>query len=282
MRPLRIVFLAALVFAIVASVFVVAPAAAELETFTLYGDTSTGWGSTSTSITSPGPHLTVTVGDTVNLTLHSADVVRHNWFVDYNNNSVPDSGEPSSADFLGTTAGTFEFTASRTGTYWYKCRYHTTIMIGQITIQTPPTYELYGSTSLGWGFTNTTITSPGPTMTVNKGDTVTIDLTSEDGVTHSLVIDYNNNSAADVGEPASPTFSGSTTIRFTFVADRAGAFQYYCGIHGSSVMKGTFVVRGTNAAPSSGNESVLLIGGIVIVVAIVAVVAAIMMRKKKT
>lgn len=281
-RSAKVVMLAALAFAIVTSAIAIVPAQGDTETFTLFGDTIGGWGLTSTSITSPGPHLTVTVGDTVALTLNSADSIRHNWFIDYNNNSVVDSGEPSSADFQGTTAGSFTFTADRVGTFWYKCKYHTTMMIGQITIQTAPTFELYGSATLGWGETNTTggITSPGPTLTVNQGDTVTIDLTSADGTSHTLVIDYNNNSVANSGEPVSLPFSGSTSVRFTFVADRAGAFQYFCGSHGATVMKGTLIVRGTGTPPSGGDNTVLIIGGVIIVVAIVAVAAAMMMRRK--
>jgi hypothetical protein len=60
--------------------------------FTLYGSFSRGWGFTATSISSPGPTIVVQQGDTVNLTLISADGVTHNFFVSYTNTSSPKPG----------------------------------------------------------------------------------------------------------------------------------------------------------------------------------------------
>gem|GEM_PF-3154626 len=103
--------------------------------FTLYGDARDGWGFTNASITNPGPGLVVFLGDRVSLTLIGNDPLPHNWFVDYNNNSQPDEGEPSSPDFQGIGATiVWNFTADRPGTYMYRCRIHPTSMTGVITI----------------------------------------------------------------------------------------------------------------------------------------------------
>ena len=277
-------FVAALALAFVASVFVVAPAQADVESFTLYGGQSAGWGFTGVSLTNPGPTITVTQGDTVDLTLNSVDAtnVLHNWFVDYNNNNAPDAGEPTSSDFSGTTPGTFSFTADRVGTFTYRCAYHPTTMTGQIVIQTPPTFELYGDGVRGWGEQNTTsgITMPGPTLTANQSATVTIDLTSADGQLHSWFIDLNNDSTQQASEPHSNDFTAST--RYSFQVTLApGNYTYRCRIH-PSMMFGTFAVRSTGGGGGpSGIDPTLLIGGIVIVIAIVAGGAAVMMRRKK-
>ncbi len=277
-------YVAALTFAFVASAFVVAPVRADVESFTLYGGVTTGWGFTSTSLTNPGPTITVTQGDTVALTLHSVDTptVIHDWFIDYNNNLAADTGEPKASDFSGTTPGTFSFTADRVGTFTYRCHYHPTTMTGQIVIQTPPTFELYGDGLRGWGEQNTTsgITSPGPHLIVNQSDTVTIDLTSADGQLHSWFIDLNNDSAQQSSEPHSSDFAAST--RYSFQVTLApGNYTYRCRIH-PSMMFGTFTVRavGGGGGPTGGINT-LLIGGIVIVIAIVAVAAAVLMRRKK-
>src|SRR5207247_8751988 len=57
--------------------------------------------------------------------------------------------------------------------------------------------SLFGSRAGGWGATNTTISTPGPPLTVHVGDNVTLNLTSDDGITHNWFIDYNDNNASD-------------------------------------------------------------------------------------
>jgi len=278
-------YVAALTFAFVASVFVVAPARADVESFTLYGGQSSGWGFTSTSLTNPGPTITATLGDTVDLTLNSVDAsvnVLHDWFIDYDNNLAVSTGEPHSNDFSGTTPLAFSFTADRVGTFTYRCHYHPTTMTGQIVVQAAPTFELYGDGVRGWGEQNTTsgITSPGPTLTVNQSATVTIDLTSADGQLHSWFIDLNNDKTQQTSEPHSSDFAAST--RYSFQVTLApGNYTYRCQYH-PNMMFGTFTVRATGGGGTTGGiDTTLLIGGIVIVVAIVAVAAAVMMRRRK-
>jgi plastocyanin len=106
-------------------------------------------------------------------------------------------------------------------------------------------FTLYGSASAGWGFTPSTMTSPGPTISVTQGDLVNLTLKSEDGLSHKFFVDYNGNGALDSGEPTSPSF-GATPINFQFTADKNGTFTYYCSFH-PGIMYGTFHV--TQAVP---------------------------------
>jgi plastocyanin len=111
---------------------------------------------------------------------------------------------------------------------------------------------LYGSFSGGWGYTPSSITSPGPTITVSQGDTVNMTLISQDGITHRFYVDYNKNRVPDDGEPDSGNFNPSTTLQF--VANTNGTFTYYCYIH-PSTMFGTFTV--TSPIPEFSSSLIL-------------------------
>lgn len=285
MRRIRsAIVLLGLALALVAPGFVT-PVSGATRDIVLFGDAALGWGATAGTITNPGPDLTASVGDTVRLELTGEDSEPHNWFIDYNDNLQPDSGEPGSADFTASTI-MFTFTPSQTGTFTYRCRIHPTTMTGEITIQPQAVFTLYGSAeagSNGWGLTAASITQPGPTLTVDEGDMVTIDLIAADDMPHTFVVDYDGDSMADTGEPKSPMFSPSDVLRFTFQADRAGTFQYFCDLHGASLMNGTIVVQAAGGPSTpAGDNTLLIIGGVLIVVVIAGVAAAMVLRKKKT
>jgi FtsP/CotA-like multicopper oxidase with cupredoxin domain len=124
-----VVFLAAFV----ATTQIHGAKAATTRNFTLYGDYLQGWGSTATSISSPGPTIVVEQGDTVNLTLVSNDGFTHKFFVSYTNASSPSSGEPDSQDFSGTL--NYQFAATNTtGTYAYRCAHHPGVMYGHFQV----------------------------------------------------------------------------------------------------------------------------------------------------
>ena len=106
--------------------------AATTVNITLYGWAAYGWGFTTTSITSPGPTITINQYDYLNLTLISYDDVQHQFFVDYNNNSIIDNGENSAAFSLSTVFG---FNATTSGTFTYRCAYHPSIMYGTLIVQ---------------------------------------------------------------------------------------------------------------------------------------------------
>ena len=107
--------------------------AATTVNITLYGWASYGWGFTSANITSPGPTITINQYDYLNLTLISYDGVTHQFFVDYNNNSVIDPGEPRSDAFSSST--NFGFNATISGTFTYRCAVHPSIMYGTLIVQ---------------------------------------------------------------------------------------------------------------------------------------------------
>jgi plastocyanin len=73
------------------------------------------------------------------------------------------------------------------------------------------------------------------TINVKKGDTVRI-IFKNTGGTHDLVIDEFNVATAKIGNGAQDEIS--------FVADKAGSFEYYCSVgnHRNMGMKGTLVV----------------------------------------
>src|SRR5437867_7408737 len=85
-------------------------------------------------------------------------------------------------------------------------------------------FDLYGDGTTGWGFTSGGESIPGPTITVDQGDSVTMHLFSDDAAPHQFHIDYDGDGVADAGEPLSPVFSGPIT--YTFTAGTAGTFTY--------------------------------------------------------
>lgn len=268
---------------------------ASVDNYSLFGSAGLGWGFTPTTITSPGPSITVAQGDTVNLTLTSADGFSHLFYVDYNGNGVIDTGEPASPTFSGTI--NFQFNATTVGTFTYYCAIHPNIMHGTFTVVSTASPDvavtnvsaekifvgqgqsvksnvtvvndgnvdetfnvtlyrmggavrlmLNGSASAGW---NNTI--PGPSITVNLGDTVALTLVSLDGLTHQFFVDYNGNLVPDPGEPTSQTFSTTTT--YIFVAKTSGTYNYYCTFH-PAVMHGTFTVTSASSIAVMASETV--------------------------
>jgi len=233
------------------------------QSLTLYGNAAKGWGPTADNITRPGPHIYVTYGDLVELTLYSQDTILHNWFLDYDNNTRPSQGEPKSPDFQGTTAVVWSFKADRVGTFIYRCEYHFGTMWGYITISVPTHYVLWGHAGEGWGFDANNVSEPGPTLIVQQGVEITLTLYSKDGIDHTWFIDYNNDSLVNSEEQESPRFTGGSPINYTFVADRAGTFTYRCGIHPRK-MTGTIIVLGSGGGPVNQGLGIALIPGMMI------------------
>ena len=150
------------------------------------------------------------------------------------------------------------------------------IRIQEAKAATTVNITLYGSTGgffhqppYGWGYSATTITSPGPTITINQYDYLNLTLYSQDGINHQFFVDYNNDSKIDPGDPAMNTTFSSSTVGtvFGFNATRSGTFTYRCAIH-PSMMYGTLIV--VQAVPEF---SPFLILPLFIVVTVVAAVA---------
>src|SRR5947199_8157120 len=105
--------------ALLASSAISTPAAAANTAITLFGSRAGGWGLTNTSLSTPGPPLTVYVGDNVTLNLTPLDGFNHRWFIDYDGNNVSSGSEPTSPNF--GTALHWNFTVSnRPGTFQYR------------------------------------------------------------------------------------------------------------------------------------------------------------------
>jgi FtsP/CotA-like multicopper oxidase with cupredoxin domain len=109
-------------------------------------------------------------------------------------------------------------------------------------------FTLYGSYLQGWGFTASGISSPGPTLVVEQGDTLNLTLISNDGFTHRFFVSYTNSSSANSTEPQSSDFTN--TLSYQFVATNAvGTYTYGCYYHYSMGMKGYFQVVPTGTIP---------------------------------
>ncbi len=257
------------------------------QTITLFGDASRGWGfvNGTNSLTTPGPSIYAAVGDTITLSLHSADGQKHDWFIDLNNNSAFDAGETGSGNFTSSTTFTFTVSAAMVGTHPYRCQFHPVFMMGYIQVVQAPTYVLFGDSTRGWGTSNTSagITTPGPILHASVGIAVTLELVSTDGVMHSFFVDNNGNGMHDAGEPMAPNFGGTAphVIVWSFTPTQAGNISYLCPFH-PTVMKGTIdVASSTGPPPPAGVDYTIYIVVIVIIVLLAVVVTLVIRRRPK-
>ena len=115
-----------------------------------------------------------------------------------------------------------------------------------VSVNIPPPVEAASTPSISLiGFFNAWNNTgvPNPTITVTQGDTITIQLSSGDGVVHRFFVDVDRNGitpdcpGADV---CSNAFSTSTSLTFT-VNFSPGTYTYYCSVH-PTTMLGQFVV----------------------------------------
>ena len=167
------------------------------------GLTPQGWGLTQFTITNPGPTITVTPGERVDLTLNSVDTI-HQWFLDYNGDNITDPGEPLSAQFGPSPAGTvFTFNARLTpGSFWYSCWVHGWLtQRGRFIIagNAPPTVTIAqppGTPALTW--------SGGSTHTVQWSMFDPNDLVSQ----LTVWVNYSYNAGATRAPIAGPLLGG--------------------------------------------------------------------------
>jgi FtsP/CotA-like multicopper oxidase with cupredoxin domain len=123
------------------------------------------------------------------------------------------------------------------------------VQIHYVGAATTRNFTLYGSISnpAGWGFTEGNLTSPGPLIEVEQGDTVNLTLISKDGAPHRFWLSYTNGSSPQQGDPLSPDFS--TTVNYNFTVTNAiGTYRYECAIH-DSAMYGYLKVVPTGTIP---------------------------------
>ncbi len=112
----------------------------------------------------------------------------------------------------------------------------------------------------GWGFTSSTVSSPGPDITVQPGETLDPIITSGDGITHNWGVDYNGNGFPDSGEPLSNNTSTSTSFTFT-ATTTPGVYTYWCFIH-KGPMNGRFIVQGPDFRITPNPSSLTIIQGL--------------------
>ena len=115
--------------------------------------------------------------------------------------------------------------------------------------------RLTGAFYSGWNGSN-----PGPTITVTKGDTVSLSLVSGDSAPHTFIIDVDKDGV--IASPncsmdkCSPQFTGTADYQFT-VDFGPGTYTYYCSIHLTSMI-GTFIVPGPDYGASSNPSSLTI------------------------
>jgi plastocyanin len=107
--------------------------------------------------------------------------------------------------------------------------------------------------NVGW---NGTTSNPNPTITVTRGDIISLSLSSGDAISHRFLIERDGEAALDTADcpeidPCSALFPPSTTYTFTVTTDPAGvptvttapgSYTYYCTLHPMQ-MHGSLVVN---------------------------------------
>ncbi len=103
-------------------------------------------------------------------------------------------------------------------------------------------FTLVGFALTGWNGTH-----PGPTITVNANDVVSLDYSSGDGAPHIFIIDVNHDGSNICNTTTSPpdicdpnAVPPSHTFQFT-ANIAVGTYTYYCSVH--ATMTGTFKVN---------------------------------------
>jgi len=107
---------------------------------------------------------------------------------------------------------------------------------------------LVGNYLYGWNSSN-------PSITVYRGDSISLALSSGDGNTHQFVVDVDKDGKGIPTCPpdkCSPLFPPSAPYQFT--ADFTGSYTYYCTYH-PTTMFGLFTVNGADFGVSSNPSS---------------------------
>ena len=96
-----------------------------------------GFGNTAGSITSPGPTMTFTAGQTYTVTLHNVGTIPHNWAIvaqktDGNTNLAFSGAQVGSVSnpIAPGSSGSSTFTAGSAGSYFYICQLDSHVSLG--------------------------------------------------------------------------------------------------------------------------------------------------------
>lgn len=142
---------------------------------------------------------------------------------------------------IALAAGAYYFTQMRNSTSEPTANIESTVMEGSTgagTVNdTPDTAMELDETQKTFEIEGANFKFSVPEIKVKKGDTVKIVLTTTDNMQHDWRVDELDVSTEIVG-------NGETT-EVTFVADKAGEFEYYCSVgqHRANGMLGKFIVE---------------------------------------
>jgi FtsP/CotA-like multicopper oxidase with cupredoxin domain len=115
-----------------------------------------------------------------------------------------------------------------------------------------------GGSTYVWGYANGngTMQYPGPTLIVNQGDTVTVNLSNQLPVPVSIVFPGQQGVAASGGSAgliAQEAAAASGTVSYTFVATQPGTYMYHSGTQPALQVEmgllGALIVRPSAADP---------------------------------
>ena len=184
-----------------------------------------GWSTTPGGETNPGPTFVVYRNDQIDLTLTSDDGLPHGFFIDYNNNGVPDNGEDISPKTSATqTTITFSFPADRVGQFTYA---------DQVIPLNTGMWSTHDN-----GAPSATIRAPvaGTSWTGGKAHDISFDLMDPDGdpMTYNLTYSYSGGASQSIRSSTpggnsnvvswTPTgFSATDTVLHLDVLDSRGA-----------------------------------------------------------
>ena len=202
-------------------------------TFWLLGSIM-GWNQTR-----PGPLVSVTDGDLVTIMYNSIDSAPHTWFIDVNNNNIPDPGEISSPTIASSAAPFVNFTFTlkvgtnipSTGDFPYKCSYHPTMMFGTFRVQasTAPDFTI-----------NANPTTIGPISTRVAG-TSTITVAPTNGFSGTVTLAASPSSGLNASIFPTSISGGSGTATLSVNSTTAGSYSVTVAGTGSPGTRSTTV-----------------------------------------
>ena len=244
--------------------------------------------------TRPGPLVSVTDGDLVTIMYNSVDSYPHTWFIDVNNNNVPDSGEISSPT-VTTSANpfvNFTFTLKvgtnipSTGDFTYKCSYHPAVMFGTIRVQasTAPDFKIalsYSTLTVAQGSSGNVMV----TLTSLNGFSGTVSLTSTLSSLGPQVTFSPASVAVSSSAPATSTLSVSATSSGAYSTPVSqGSYNVnVTGTSGSLAHSATLTLTVGSPSGAGALPSVAVIGGgIVAAIAVVAGIVYALRRRPGT
>lgn len=210
--------------------------------FWLRGSAAFNW-----NLTSPGPLISVVDGDSVSISYNSVDNAMHTWFIDTNNNNIPDMGEVFSSTVVTTTAYfNFTFTARigsnnilSAGDYQYKCNVHPTLMFGTFRIAVAPSAPDYTISA--------TPVSPS-SITLGGSGTSTVTLSSLNGFAGPVTV----TSTVTAGPAGTPPVLTPTPNTVTLAS--AGTVSFTLSVATTtSTTKGAYTITVTGLAGSTSN-----------------------------